>query len=337
MTDPTKIAIQPQDVLPFIYNGDTTYEDQWWRVQRFDPSQRQNITPHFQLGSKDPIGTTQDNPEFDITVQHMMHDVKAELVMAGKDPASDTAYNLGDVLDQDNLRVNLLERNLSGVPVRELEFDTGMVATLTWAFQVGSPSTVDASIRAALGKLYYEGSGSLPHTSGFITDDTSSPGAILGKDCRVMFGTDDAAGRAYRLQRLTIRAAIPIDTVRELGRRSLVGIMNRMPTVTVDFDLLAADFQPHDVFFNANTDADAYYDLGDPKSDTDLFIRLYDPDLAEADTVIRAWVLENADVGNVTPMSISVNGQAMTRYSLTLSKPDTAGTAGLICYVGDIP
>ena len=36
-------------------------------------------------------------------------------------------------------------------------------------------------------------------------------------------------------------------------------------------------------------------------------------------------------------MSVNVNGLAATRYSVKLSKPDTANTCGLIMYNTDIP
>ena len=334
MADPGKIAIRPQDVVPFIRNKDTGLEDEWWRCQRADPVVRRGITTHFQLGQKDPVGTTVEAPEYTVTVEHFMHDMTAELIMAGKTPGMDTSYNLGDLLAQDDLRINLLERGEGGQLKREYEFDDGMVAAMTWTFGVRAPSSVTSQLSAILGKAYYYG-GSMPHNA-YPTDATTSPGAILGRDARVRFATDDADGRAYRLQGFTIRGAYPVDTIRELGRRALVGILSRMPTVTVDFDLLSADIQPHSVFFGAVAGAMPYYDFGDPQI-VDMFIRLYDPDLAEANTVIRAWKLENAKTGDVSPMSVNVGGLAATRYTLQLGKPDTADSCGVICYLGDIP
>lgn len=338
MSDPIKTAIQPQDTIPYIRNVDTAREDEWWRCQRVDPVVRRGITSHFQLGSKDSTGTTVEAPEFTVTVEHYLHDMTAELIMAGKNPAVDTSYNLGDILSQDNLRVNLMERDDNGVPKREQEYDGGMVATLTWAFGVQQPSSLTSEVRAKLGKLYCTG-GSIPHSGGsaaYPTDDTTTPGAVLGKDFRVRFATDDAAGRAYRLQGFNIRAAFPVDVVRELGRRAVVGILNRQPTVTIDFDLLTADCQPHTTFFDLVAGANPYYDLGQT-NEVDIYMRMYDPDLAEANTVLRAWKAENARPGDTSPMSVTVGGLAATRYSLQLGKPDTAGTAGLIMYKGDIP
>lgn len=333
MSDPTKIVIDPQDVVPYIRNdgGSVSVEAAWWRCQRCDPTMRRGITTHFQLGSKDATGTTVGSPEYTIALEHHMHDMSAELVMAGKTPGVDTSYTLGDVLTQDDLRVNLLERTVAGAARREYEFDDGLVATLTWAFTVQAPSTVTSEIRAKLGKLYRT-SGSLPHDS-YPTDTTSTPGAVLGKDARIWFGTDVAGDRAYRLQSFNVRGAFPVDVVRELGRRAIVGIMSRQPTVTVDFDILTADQQPHDVWFA--TVGGSYIDFGDAQV-LDIFIRLYDPDLAEANTVLRAWKLENAQAGDLTPMSISVGGQPATRYTLQLGKPDTADSCGVTAYLGDI-
>lgn len=339
MPDPTRIAIPSKDTIPYIRNMGVParYEEEWWRCQRIDPVARRTITTHFQLGDEDAVGVTQEAPEFSITVEHFMHDVTAELVMAGKNPASATSYNMRDILDQRNLRVNLMERNTNGVPTREYQYDEGLVASMAWAMGVRTPSTVTSELRATLGRVYCSG-GSIPHSGGSLaypTDSTSSPGAILGKDCRVLFGTDVAGSRAYRLQDFNIRAAIPMDVVRELGRRDLVGIMNRMPTITADFSLLTADCQPHSTFFDLVAGANPYYDFNQP-NEVDVFIRVYDPDLAEAATVIRAFKLENCTPGDVTPMSVSVNGLAATRYSLQLAKPDTANTCGLIMYKGDI-
>jgi len=334
MADPTKIAIQPQDVVPIVRNNTTAQEDEWWRCQRVDPVVRRDITTHFQLGTKDPVGTTVDAPEFTITVEHFMHDMTAELIIAGKTPGVDTSFTLGDILAQDDIWVNLLERNLGGVVEREYEYRQGMVASMTWAFAVRTPSTVTSEIRATLGRLYDVG-GSLSHGS-YPTDDTTSPGAILGKDARIRFATDDAASRAYRLQAFNIRAAYPIDVVRELGRRSIVGVLNRQPTVTVDFDLLTADHQPHDVWFAQNAGPPPYRDFAEPQ-ELDVFIRLFDPDLAEGNTALRAWQLENAKPGDTTPQSVAVGGLAATRYTLQLGNPDTADSAGVICYKGDIP
>lgn len=338
MPDPNKIAIQPQDTIPFVRNGDTGREDEWWRAQRVDPVARRGITTHFQLGSVDPVGVTQDAPEYTVTVEHFMHDMVAELILAGKNPGVDTSYNLGDLFTQDAIRVNLMERNENGVPTREYEFDTGAVATFAWAFAVRAPSTVTTEIRAALAKLYCTG-GSIPHSGGstaYPTDDTSSPGAILGKDARIRVGTDVVGSRQYRLQSFNIRSAFPIDVVRELGRRSIVGNLARQPTTTVDFELLTADCQPHTFWFDQVAGANPYYDFAE-SNEGDVFIRLYDPDLAEANTVIRAWKLENARPGDVTPMSVTVGGLAATRYTLQLGKPDTSGSGGVICYKGDIP
>lgn len=336
MSDPTRVAIEAHNVVPYIRNagGSIPIETEWWRCQRAEPTMRRAITTHFQLGSKDGVGTTVGAPEYTIVLDHHMHDMNAELCLAGKTPDVDTSYTLGDVLDQDELRINLLERTPAGVLVSEYEFDGGLVATLTWAFSVQNPSVVTTELRARLGKLYYT-TGSLPHDT-YPSDLTSSPGAILGKNARVRFGTDVAGNRAYRLQSFNIRGAFPVDIVRELGRRAIVGIMSRQPTVTVDFDILTADKQPHDVWFDENVVANPYIDFGEANI-LDMFIRLYDPDLAEANTVLRAWKLENAQAGDVTPISISVGGQPATRYSLQLGKADTAGSCGVTAYKGDIP
>jgi len=340
MPDPVRIAIPAKDTLPYIRNMGSAGrpEDEWWRCQRVEPVARRAITTHFQLGDEDAVGVTKEATEYTVTVEHFMHDVTAELIMAGKDPAVDIIYNLKDMLDQRQLRVNLVERNTNGVPVREYEYDEGMVSTMTWAMGVRTPSSVTTELRAILGKVYCSG-GSIPHSGGSLSypsDDTTSPGAILGKDARVRFGTDAAGSRAYRLQNFSIRAAIPVDLVRELGRRALVGIMNRMPTVSADFDLLTADCQPHSTFFDLVAGTNPHYDFGQ-SNEVDIFVRVYDPDLAEGNTVIRAFKLENADPGDVTPMSVNVNGLAATRYSVQLAKPDTANTCGLIMYKGDIP
>ena len=100
MPDPGQVNIKPQNCVPYIRNNTTAEELAWWRVQRIDPVMRRDQTVHFQLGQKGAVGTTVDSPEFTVTVEHNMHDMLAELVIGGKDPAVDTSYTLGDVLDQ---------------------------------------------------------------------------------------------------------------------------------------------------------------------------------------------------------------------------------------------
>jgi len=171
---------------------------------------------------------------------------------------------------------------------------------------------------------------------GAQTLDSTSIAGARGKEARIWFGSagsaPDAAERAYRLQSFNIRATPPVQSVRELGRRNLVGKLLEPWDVTVDFDVAAADEQPHDKFFAAIA---AGYDLTDTERQH-IFIRLYDPDLAEAAGVIRAWEVHNCRPTATTPVRAQVRGLSTYRYTLTSELEAVTDSGGMVVYKGDL-
>jgi len=300
------------------------------RVQSIEPTLTSNLEKAYELGNLDPVGTATDPTEYRVVIEENLHNSEVELLLAGKHQTA-TSYNLGDFLTNIDNFVYLLARDNDDNILNELEYGGGALAELVWRFVQGGACTTSLTLNCKSGKLYT--SGSVVHDSwGGL--DAVSPGIIKGKDARLYLGGDvDPTNIVYRLQAFTLRATFPIQVVRELGNRTVVGYVIDSPDATLDFDLLDADHQPADVLAALTS---GYYDFGDLQ-EVDGAIRLYDPDLAEASSAIRAWKLENLRTATATPKRAQVRGLATQRYSLPIGKADTEGSAGVLCYVGDIP
>ena len=117
--------------------------------------------------------------------------------------------------------------------------------------------------------------------------------------------------------------------VRELGTRQIVGILNDTPDITVDFDMDAADYQPHDVFFGTSSDGGATkYNLTDPQT-VDVFINVYDPSLAEGASVVKSFRIDNCRPSTNSPVNARVRQLATERWTLMSISADQVGTGGL--------
>ena len=177
---------------------------------------------------------------------------------------------------------------------------------------------------------YYRVSGSFVHPL-WGSFDSTSPGGVGGKDARIAFGSNVVGSKAYRLQRFVVRATYPDNPVGELGRRALVGRLADSPDVTVEFDLLPADYQPHDVFFPVSNDGGVpKYALSQPGT-SDVYINLYDPDDAEGATILKSFAIPNCKPTQNSPASARVRQITTARWSLTNQSEGTSkGTGGLL-------
>ena len=330
-SDPTDYGHLGHRYQVLVKNNTTGSEIVADRVQSIEPTLTSNLEKAFELGNVDPVGTATDPTEYRVVLEENLHNSELELLLAGKSPLGDTSFNLGDFLTNLDNYIYLLIRGNDDTILNELEYGSGALAELAWRFVQGGACTTTLTLNCKSGKLYT--SGSLVHDSwGGL--DTVSPGIIKGKDARLYLGgTTDPTHKVFRLQSFTLRATFPIQVVRELGNRTIVGYVIDTPDANLDFDLLDADHQPADVLTQLTT---GYYDFGDLQ-EVDAAIRLYDPDLAqEAGNIVRAWKMENLRVATATVKRAQVRGLATQRYSMPIGKADTAGSAGVLCYVGDI-
>jgi len=331
---------EPSDIARFghryqvlILNNETAEVVVADRVQSIDPRYTSNLEKAYELGNPSAVGTATDPPEFTVVIEENLHNSEVDLVLAGYDPTSGSSFNVVDFVTNDDIYVYLLIRDNDDTIQNELEYSGGVTAEIAWRFQVGAACTTTFTINAKQGKLFT--SGSLVHDS-WGAFDTTSPGIIKGRDARITLGgTDVDTNRTWRLQSFNVRCTFPVESVQELGTRTLVGQLIGPSDVTVDFELLSADQQPADILFDLTS---GYYDFAEP-NEVDGAIRLYDPDLAqETDNVLKAWKFENLRPGSGTPIRAQVRGLATTRYTLSVSREDTADSGGLIVYCGiDIP
>jgi len=342
------MSFNPTDIARFghryqlhVRNNETAQEAVADRVQSADPRFTANLEKAYELGSVDPVGTATDPPEFTFVFEENLHNSEIDLILAGQDPTSGSSFCVGDLVEQDDIHLYLLSRDNNGNLTEELLYNDGVVAEMAWRFVVGGACTTTFTVNAKQGCLYTSGSptsgSGLIHTS-WGGGDTTSPGIIKGKDARITLGgTVEATRRAFRLQSFTVRCAFPVQAVKELGTRTLVGQLVGPPDVTVDFDLLMADYQPTDVIA-ALSSGSTCFDLTN-LNEFDAAIRLYDPDQTQISAnVLKAWHLENLRASAGTPMRAQVRGLATMRYSLTVGKATTVGCGGLKIYTtGDMP
>jgi hypothetical protein len=250
-----------------------------------------------------------------------LHNSEIDSYCAGLDPAtSGSLFNVGQLVGN-SLRAALVTRAVGGTnPDGEFIIDNAALETLTYTFVLRGPCTVQYSMRGTTGRYYT--SGSLIHTTWGTLDD-ASPAGVNGRDARINFTTD--SNRQYRIQRFSITVRVPVTDVGELGRRDLVGSIQDSPDVTCDFDILHADEQPHDEWATLTA---GYYDFNNPLQ-PDVWINVYDPDDTEANTIIKAFNLENVRAATVRPITATVRGLATVRYSLSSVAEDTAGEGGM--------
>lgn len=334
MPDPTDVGRLGHRYFPIIANSSTAEEEVISRAQNIEFRVTHTTEKIYELGRVGPIGSAQDPAELSVSWEVNLHEeLRSEFVLSGKDVDVDTSYDMGDIIGENDNELFLLIRDTAtGALDDEIHYKDLTVGRLTWRFQVGAVSTVSFEVEGSSGSWM-----TTPIHGAQVLDSTSIGGA-KGKEARIWFG--DTAGspptavdRAYRLQSFTIQATFPLETVRELGRRSIVGKLANPVDVSIDFDVLAADYQPHDKFYAAIANG---YDLTDTELVDKVFVRLYDPDLAEANTAIRAWVIENCRASDTTPQRAQVRGLATLRYTLTSEKEATVDTGGLTVYKGDV-
>lgn len=333
ISDPTDAGHLGHRYQVLVYNatsGSTVVAD---RVQSIDPTFTSNLEKAYELGNADPVGTATDPTEFRVVVEENLHNSELDLLLAGKNPTSGSTFNLADFVTELANKVYLLSRDNAGTILNELMYDEAVLADLTWRFVQGGPCRSTFTLNGKLGKFYT--SGSAPHVA-WGALDTVSPGIIKGKDARLYLGgTTEPTNRVYRLQSFTLRATFPVQVVRELGNRALVGYVIDSPDATLDVELLSADVQPWDILANLVA---GYYDFNDLQ-EVDGAIRLYDPASSTQETadVIKAWKLENLRAATGTIQRAQVRGLATARISLTVGKADTSGTGGVIVYTEDLP
>ena len=296
------------------------------RVQSVEPTGTSNSTDYFQLGSVDKAGNTLDPTTFRLVVEENLHDSTLDMTLAGVNPTTGSGYWAGNIPSQTNTGY-LVARNDSDAVFSEIAYGTLRVSEIQYRFVINGACTAQYTLEGTTGSYIKQAPFVHPTWGSF---DALTPGAVHGKDARVCFGSNAAGSKAYRLQSFTIRVQFPVQTVKELGNRQLVGQLVDTPNCTVDFDLDPADYQPADVFFPVSTDGGTTsYVLSQPTS-TNVYINLYDPTLAEALTVIKSWKLENMRPTTSTPMQGRVRQLTTARWSMTNVSVSTAGSGGVI-------
>ena len=335
-TEPSEIARRGHQYYMWLRNEDTypgvaeIYVD---RVQSAEPTQTIRQDKAYELGRKDPVGASEDAPDFRITWEENWAKWESGLYQAGKDPGSDTSFNAGDMVDYDGIDIYLATSNDAGTFTHEYVFTDSALAEMAMTWRVGQPITTRYVREAAGGRIYRQGS--LTHTLRGVLDD-ASPGSVNPKDARVFIYTSGCtpadADRVYRLQGFDITVRYPLTSVREIGRRAKVGVLSESPEISCTMDVQPGDDQPIDRFFQ---DSGTYVDLTSLQNKNAL-IRIYDPDETEASSVLGAVSLEGLRTSGTTPIRAQVRGMATSRVSLEVVDAETTDSGGMICYVGDM-
>jgi len=296
------------------------------RVQSLEPTGTSNSTDYFQIGSVDKAGNTLDPTTFRAVVEENLHDSTLDMTLAGVNPTTGSGFWAGNMPTQLNtLYVPI--RNDADTVTSELALGNLRVSELQYRFVMNGACSFQATLEGTSGSWHTTAPFPHPSWGGF---DNLTPGAVHGKDARVAFGSSNIAGnKAYRLQSFTIRVQFPVQTVRELGNRQIVGQLVDTPNVTADFDLNPGDYQPADVFFPVSNDNGTSLVLSQPQ-DVDVYINLYDPALAEGASVIKSWHLENMRPTTATPLQGRVRSLTTARYSMTNVSVTTANSGGVI-------
>lgn len=324
-TNPSMSALLSHRLGVFLRNdtlssGSAT--DLWvQRVQTAEPTGTSNSTDYWQLGSVDKAGNTLDPTTFRVVLEENLHDSTLDMTLAGINPSTGSGFWAGNMVSQTN-NLYLLSRNDANAVIGEVAIGTLRVSELQYRFVMNGACTLQVTLEGTTGSHYTT---SFPHPT-WGSFDNLTPGAVHGKDARVCFGSNAAGSKAYRLQSFTIRVQFPVQTVRELGNRQLVGQLVDTPTCTVDFDLNPGDYQPTDVFFPTSSQG---YVLSQPQQTT-VFVNLYDPAASEGSSVIKSWKLENMRPSTATPLQGRVRNLATARYTMTNVSVSTATSGGVI-------
>ena len=336
MADPTDVGRLGHRYFPLVKNASTGGSAVISRAQSIEFGTTHTTEKIYELGRVGPIGSAQDPTDLRCTWEvNMYEEPRSELVLAGKTTISgvDQSYNMGDIVDEDDNEVFVAIRDTAGVMTDEAHYTECVTTELAWRFAVGAVCATTITVEGTSGSWL-----TTPIHATAPVLDADSIGGAKGKEARIWFGSGGsgagATDRAFRLQSFNIRATFPVQTVRELGRRNIVGKLLEPVDVTVDFDVAAADEQPHNVFYEALAGA-VGYDLTDTKREH-IFIRLYDPDADEATSVIRAWEVHNCRPTATTPVRAQVRGLSTYRYTLTSEAEAVTDSGGLVVYRGDI-
>jgi hypothetical protein len=294
------------------------------RVQTVEPTATHNTVKYYELGTLAPIGSTSDPTQVKLTLEENLHNSEIDMYIAGVDPTSGSGYYASNVVGQSNTGF-VAQRNDAGSVIGEIGVANMKISEIQYKFVANGVCTAQYTMEGTSGSYY---TANFPHPLWGVQDN-SSAGAVHGKDARISFDTPGAGTKAYRLQSFTIRVVYPTQPVRELGTRNLVGILNDVPDITVDFDLLASDYQPNDVFFGTSNDGGVTkYNLTDPLT-KDIFINVYDPALAESASVIKSFRIDNCKPSTNGPINARVRQLATSRWTLMSVQADNVNTGGL--------
>jgi len=323
-TNPTDVAWLGHRLGVFVQNTGGTTEVWCDRVQEADSSVNLPTEDYWELGNLSKVGVTQAPAEYRFTMRTNLHSNELDSILAGGTGSPVAQFTVGDMVANTNVRANIVARKIGDTnPSYEWQYEGNTISELTYEFVINGACTMACTLEGKTGTVYT--SGSLTHTT-WGTMNTVDPGGINGKDARIFFGGVAAGNREYRLQRFAIRVQFPVQTVRELGNRSLVGKLADVPTVTLEFDILAADQQPINELFTLSGTG---YDLGQPAT-KDVYIIVYDPTAAEAVTPIKYFKAENAIVTAGTPIRGQVRALSTMRYTMTTQKATVANSGTLI-------
>jgi len=336
-TNPVNVGLLGHRWGAWLRNHSSTYEVWCSRVQSVTPSLNAPTTKYWEIGNLSPVGVVSQPVEFRVAMEENLHNSMIDNILANGSGSPVAQFTAGDMINTVNARLCVVGRDINATnPSMEYVLDNLATAEINYRFQIGGPCTVTYSLEGRLGNLYT--SGSLLHAS-WGPMDAVSPGAINGKDAWVHFGTGPtvpATSKAYRLQNFNIRIAFPIQPVRELGNRELVGKLADVPDVTCDFDLLASDPQPHNVWFDLAAGGGSY-NFTSPKT-INAYVKVFDPALAEAtEPPLVSFRVENCRPVTADIIRAQVRALATNRYSLTSTSATTVNSAGVIIFPGAAP
>ena len=296
------------------------------RIQSLEPVATHNTQDYYEIGRRAKVGVTTDPTDYRVQFQENLHNSEIDMYLAGVNPTTGSGYYASNIPTQ-NITAYVVRRNTSDSVDEEIAVDGCRVTEISYTFNINGACTADYTLMGSSGS-YYHVAGSYVHPL-WGTYDNITPGGIHGKDARISFSANNAANKAYRLQRFVIRVQYPEQTVRELGRRAIVGKLVDSPNVTVEFDVLPADFQPHDVFFPVSNDGGVAKRVLSQPQTVDVFINVYDPDQGESSTVLKSFAIPNCKPTSNSPVSARVRSLTTSRWSLTNVSEDTLDTGGL--------
>lgn len=334
-TEPVDIGRLGHQFYGWLLNNDSGEPEIYLdRVQMMEPSLTIRQDKAYELGRKGPVGASEDPPDMRVVWEENWVKWEQGLYQGGMDPTTDTTFNLGDLVTNNDITVYVASSQNDGTFTHEIVYTSSAITEMAMSWRVGASITTRWTRECTDGRIYRQGS--LTHTARGTLDDASD-GSINPKDARVFIYasgcTPADSDRVYRLQGFEITARYPTYPVREIGRRAKVGTLSDPPDVSATMDVQPGDDQPFDRFF---TDSGTYLSLSEPQTKNGL-IRIYDPDAAEATTVLGAVLLENLRPSGGTPIRAQVRGLATSRLALEVTKEITTDSGGMVCYVGDMP